>query len=345
MHLAYEGRSRMANNDKPQRRHPKEPDNKMTRRSRRVRVGQPKTYDSVIVGGGPAGLSAAIYLARFNRSVLVLDRGGGRWATHEVNENYFGFPGGIPARELRDRGRKQARRFGAYMARDNATRITPEGSLFIVHGKDGAYVARTVVLATGVLDLMPRFPGYEAYLGRSLFWCITCDGWKTRGKRVVVVGRNDDAAETAMQFLNFTPQIQFVTNCPQEGCELTPTWRRRLEQAHIPIYEIEIQRVRGKRGMMQSVVLEHGEELEADYMFNQQGAVPNSALAAELGVELDEKGYIKTDTEQRTNVSGVYAAGDVTKLFAHQIVTAAHEGSMAAQAANYDLYSPVQKES
>jgi thioredoxin reductase (NADPH) len=299
-----------------------------------------RDYDVIVVGGGPAGLSAAIYLARFNRRTLVIDAGQGRSTTHETNENYLGFPRGVRSRDLRDRGCRQASRFGAEMHEGRVTSAGRNGRGFDVRAGRHVFHAAALILATGVKDRFPDLTGIERYVGKSLFWCITCDGWKARDKRVVVVGNDDEAATTALQFLNFTDRVTLLTNAGRT--EVSAKKRRAVAQAHVPLVEAEIARVRGKRGRMSEIVTTAGERLELDMMFSMQGCEPNVALAEALGVQLD-RGFIKTDVEQRTNVARVYAAGDVTKAFAHQVVTAAHEGAQAAQAANYDLYRPDQR--
>jgi thioredoxin reductase (NADPH) len=305
-----------------------------------------QTYDCVVVGGGPAGLSAAIYLARYNRSVVVLDHGSGRSTTHEVNENYLGFPDGVASKELRERGREQAERFGARFGECKVERIDSNEGGFIAHGEDGAFACRTMILATGVKDILPECEGQDIheFFGKSLFWCITCDGHKVRDARVAVVGATDEAATTAMQFLNFTDRLLLITNRDTGPAEITEKKRSHLASAAIPVIEGRIARFQGRDGMMTAVDLHDGRSVELDFMFNLQGARPNSLLARSLGVTVDEAGYIKTDNEQRTNVPMLFAAGDVTKAFAHQVVTAAHEGATAGVTANYELYRPEQRE-
>ena len=313
-------------------------------------AGDPaRLYDGLIVGGGPAGLSAAIYLARFNRSVLVIDFGEGRSTTHEHNENYLGFPDGIGIRDLRARGCRQAARFGARLETalvDRAERCGDGGGPgFAAHCGERTWRGRTLIIATGVVDAFPDIPDIEEYVGRSLFWCITCDGWKTRGKRVAVAGATDEAVTTCLQFRNFTHDLTFVTNRPVgAGARLSATSLQRLHDASIPLVEGEIACAEGEGGMMRALRLRDGRSIAAGVLISQQGSSPNCAVATDLGVELTPQGYIKTDIEQRTNVPGVFAAGDVTKVFAHQVVTAAHEGATAAQAANYDLYAPWQRD-
>jgi thioredoxin reductase (NADPH) len=302
-----------------------------------------RMYDCIVVGGGPAGLSAAIYLARFNRSVLVIDRKTGRSTFPQVNENYLGFPAGIQARKLRLLGKRQAKQFGAEFANDTITAIR-RTTEFQLMGKKALYRGKSVIIATGVSDVFPDFPRMNEFIGKSLFWCITCDGYKVRNKRVVVVGRTDSAAVTCLQMQQFTKNLTFIYNCDEKESTCSDKVLHNLQRAGIPVYAGLIQEVTGSNGMIETINLSTGITLQTDFIFNQQGSKPNSELVSDLHVTLDEHKYIIVDEEQRTNTPFLYAAGDVTKQFAHQVITAAHEGSMAAQAANYDLYAPEQRE-
>lgn len=297
-------------------------------------------YDVIVIGAGPAGLSAAIYAARANRSVLIIDRGEGRSTSYEVNENYLGFPRGIAARELRRRGMAQARRFGAECAEGTVSSIKRERDRFAVRCGRRLFRAEAVILATGVVDEFPRIPDAERYVGASLFWCIVCDGWKARGKRVVVVGNNDEAATTALQFLNYTDRVALVTNQPR--CAISDRKLRAMERAGIDVQRSVIAAAGGRGRRLRWLETEDGARIRLDLLFSMQGSRPVSDLAASLRLKRKD-GYVVVDKEQRTSMRGVYAAGDVTKQHAHQVVTAAHEGATAGQAANYDLYRPAQR--
>lgn len=299
--------------------------------------------DTLIIGAGPAGLSAAIYLSRFNRQVLVIDRGHGRTESQEINQNYLGFPEGIHSTKLVELGKTQAASFGAIFISGNVEQLVKTDDLFSVNIDGVIYTGKSVILATGVKDLYPNIPNALSFLGTSLFWCITCDGFKSIGKKVVVVGDSDEAACTALQFLQFTPRVEFVTNYEAGSDQISQKWRHRLDAAGIKLWESTIEEVTGERGQIKHIKLANGTSLQPDLVFSMQGAIPNITLASQLNVTINGEGYIETDDEQRTNVPFVYAAGDVTRRFSHQIVTAVHEGSMAAQAANYDLYQDFQR--
>ncbi|MDQ4078086.1 MAG: NAD(P)/FAD-dependent oxidoreductase [Chloroflexota bacterium] len=305
-------------------------------------MGHRILYDSLIVGGGPAGLTAALQLARFNRHPAIFDSGMGRSTYHQINHNYLGFPGGIHARELRELGREQVRAYPVVFVDEAVVEVWRDGELFVAQVESGEeFLGQTIVFATGVRDHFPHFPNWEEFVGRSFFWCITCDGYKTRGKHIVVLGNDDDAGVTAMQFLQYTRRITFLTNSPT--CGISTKVQRALEEQEIPIVVGEIGRIDGYDGIIGQIVLKDGRCVDLDYLFNLQGKTPNSELAQQIGVEVDEHGYIQTDVDLHTNIPGALAAGDVTRLFAHQIATAVHEGITAACAANYYLYEPWQR--
>ena len=297
--------------------------------------------DAAIVGGGPAGLAAAVNLSRALRSVLVFDRPQpGRSDYPQVNHNYLGFPEGVAAQELCERGTAQAKRYGARFCGSEVAAIRRSPGGFALEGVGSEPCrARGVILATGVRDHWTNFPGFEAFVGRSLHWCIVCDGYEMQGKRVVVAGNDDEAAATALQMRRFTPDVTLVTNDGSLG--LTAEAADRLDRRELPVVVGRIAHGEardGEPGMLASLRLEDGRELPTEHLFSHQGAMPQTALARSLGIALSSGGYVAVDTEQRTSEPFVYAAGDCTRLFAHQIATAAHEGATAAQTLNSDLF-------
>lgn len=302
-----------------------------------------RVYDTLIAGGGPAGLSAAIYMGRFLRSTIVVDSGAGRSSGPQANDNYLGFPRGVRVQRLRELGRRQAERFGVEFAQSTLLHASRHSDGFRIEGERRTWQARSVILATGVTDVWPSVPNVGGYIGRSLFWCITCDGFRTRGKNVVLIGASGEAATTACQFLRYTDRLTFVAVTAADGSCTGGSELDTLRNSGITVVEGGVERFVGARGRVRAVHA-GGRRLPADIVFSLLGAAPNTGLAAQLGVMLDPAGYIRIDREQRTNVPGVYAAGDVTGPFAHQIASAVHEGSMAAQSANYDLYDEFQRD-
>jgi thioredoxin reductase (NADPH) len=300
-------------------------------------------YDCLIVGGGPAGLSAAVYMGRFLRKTLVLDAGEGRSSFEQVNENYLGFPDGVKVRELRDLGRRQAQRFGVEFEDCRVDRLEriDDHRHFRAHTSNGEFSSRTVILCTGVCDIWPDIPGIEEHVGKTLFWCITCDGFRSFDKRLVLFGRNDDAATSALQFLNYTQKIFFVT--PPGKLDCSDEKVKAMEEHGIEMVGGVPKQVLGSPEKIEGVLLEDGRCLPADMMFSLLGCVPQNRLARDVGAECSPGGYVKVDEEGYTNVPGLFAAGDLSKMHSHQVVSAAHEGAEAAQTANYYLYAGYQK--
>lgn len=301
------------------------------------------TYEALVIGGGPAGLSAALYLARYNRRTALFDAGQGRSTWHQINHNYLGFPGGVPASKLRLLGREQLREYEHVICLDHKIDdLARDADGFVARGQAGEWRAPVVVICTGVVDHYPHFAGWDEYVGRSMFWCITCDGYACRDQRVIVAGNSDDAASETLQLTRFTDKLTLIAN--SHDWRVSPKFERRLERAGIPIIRDRIESVSGNDGFCEELMMTGGERIEFDRIFVVQGATPQSELAQALGVATSDAGYITVDTEQKTNVPGVYAAGDVTRLHSQQISTAVHEGGQAASAANYYLYPPELKD-
>lgn len=290
--------------------------------------------DVIVVGGGPAGLSAALHLARYDRSVLLLDSRGGRSSFRQVNRNYLGFPGGVAVTELVALGREQ---LAAY---PQVTFVDAE--VGAVSRTDGGFAVpqgtgRALVLATGVTDDYPHFEGWEQCVGASVFWCTTCDGWEARGKRVVVTGDDDAAALEALQLRHFTDTVTLVTNSGAPS--LSDEVRARLERNGVRVVDDVVRGARHRSGQLQQLELSH-QDLPVDMLFSAHVVRPQSGLAAALGVTCRPDGYVEVDLEQRTDVSLVVAAGDLTSLHSHAVTAAVHQGAQAAATLHHDLLPP-----
>jgi thioredoxin reductase (NADPH) len=285
-------------------------------------------------------------MGRLRRSAIVVDDAEGRSTWHQLNRNYLGFPDGIHSTELRELGRKQAAKYGVEFLSARATDVSMSGEgherLFTLTTTAGSVMSRTLILATGVTDKFPEFEGSEECIGRSMFWCIICDGYEAIGKRLLVLGNDDRAAALALQLLVFTHDVTLVAW--KDKFELSEQRLRSLREHGVKLYDQRCGGFHCSNGQLYALTLEDGTTLELDMMFVAQWMEPNNQLAEKLNLMLDEHGFIVVDAEQCTNVEGVYAAGDVTKLSNHQVTTAVHEGGMAAAAANYYLYEYWQKE-
>jgi thioredoxin reductase (NADPH) len=297
-----------------------------------------RRWDCVVVGGGPAGLSAAIYMGRFRRSTLVLDDVQGRWTYGQRTENYLGFPRGVGARELVALGRSQAARFGASFETTHVGRVERDAHGFRLETSAGVRRARTVIWAAGVRDLWPDLPGARALVGRRLFWCIVCDGWRVRGKRVLVVGGSLRDARTALQFLSYTQRVTFLV---EPGRRLLARARRRLEASAIRIRAGSLERLRVRDDGLDATI--DGARLRTDYVFSLLGCVPRTEPLEDLKLAYSKSGNLCVDALGATRVPGFFAAGDVNDQHSHQVSAAVHEGAAAAQAANFMLYPARQR--
>ena len=339
----------------------------------------PREIDCVIVGGGAAGLSAAVNMGRMRRSVLLVDERD-RFLWRHVAHNYLGFPDGVPATEIRRIGWRQASKYGAELLLGHVATATatPEGDRFRLRierlPEGGAWgrgpgsavprdaemagffgevpesgplevIARTVILATGVFGHFPEFPGRDECVGRSLFWCIHCDGYESIDHVVGVVGHDEEAVETALDLLDFTDRVTIVAGRP-EGFDVPASRLADLAANGIAAHAFDVAEFENEAGQMKALVLDDAERtripVEQVYTVRQTRAAND--LARQLGLELNPIGQIVVTSEQHTNVSGVYAAGDATSLHDHQLSAAVHEGNQAACGANYHLYRPVQRD-
>jgi thioredoxin reductase (NADPH) len=300
----------------------------------------PEAWDCLVVGAGPAGLSAAVYMGRFRRRTVVVDDESGRWAYGQRNENYLGFPNGVSALRLHRLGREQAERFGVAFRKGTVVRVRPREKGFLAETTRAPVEARTVIWAAGVQDQWPSFPEARRLVGERLFSCIVCDGWRTLDGDVLLIGDDDKAAGTTLQFRTYTRRLTLLVD--PASARLSPRARQRLIDAGIRILRGTVRHARTEDGAV-GVRLSDGSALRADYLFSLRGPRPRTQPLAELAVELARNGHVRIDDRNRTSLPGLLAAGDVTDKHSHQVASAVHEGAQAAQAANALLYPPLQR--
>lgn len=296
---------------------------------------RPELWDAVIVGGGLAGLSAAIYLGRSRRHTLVVDNGHSMARWEPAVENYLGFPQGLSGRSLLDRGQAQVQRFGARVIADEIVRIRRPSDAFLVEGSDDSYRGRRVLLATGLTHLLPDIPGAEVCLGRTVLFCKDCDAYRVQGKRIAVYGRRNEAARYALAMLAFSPSITIVTNGQRPAWD--PLYQAYLSEYGIRVRAEPVKELVHRDGTVQMVVFRSGEPCEVQAMFTTRGDVFHTALAEGLGAAEDAEGQLIVDADMRTTIEGLYAAGCVTPANC-QMIIAAGQGATAAQAIDRDLF-------
>jgi thioredoxin reductase len=290
-------------------------------------------FDVVVVGGGPAGLSAALMLGRCRRCVLVCDLGQPRNRRSQAMHGYLTRDGIAPAAFL-DLARRELTRYGVEWRCIGVTDVVCEGPRrFAVTLSDGRREeARFVLLATGVIDDLPLLPGVEDCYGRSVFHCPYCDGWEWRDCRLAALGRGAHAANLALGLLPWSKDIVACTN----GTPVASRLRRRLEQHGIVLRTETIARVEHDGGALTGIVFEGRGSIPRDALFFSTGQHPQSDIAVRLGCALNRRGTVKTGTLSDTNIPGVFVAGDASRD-AQFVVVAASEGVKAAVAINKAL--------
>lgn len=296
---------------------------------------QVRTREVIIIGGGLAGLSAAIYLGRSRRETLLIhtNRSMAKWEADV--QNYLGFPEGIDGGELLARGMAQVVRFDVAVIEDDIRSLAHDGGTFCLSGAGTAYRARRVLLATGLTHLPPEIPGVKECLGQSLFFCKDCDAYRMQGKKIVIIGGNNEAADYALAMLLFASSVMICTN------GRNPRWDADhagwLEEYAVPIRHDRIRSVLHDQGQLTAFIFEQGGSVNVEGAFTTRGDVYHNNLAKSAGAKLDEEGQVIVDHRQKTSVPGLYAAGCVTAGNC-QMIIAAGQGAIAGQAINRDLF-------
>ncbi|MFC3750345.1 NAD(P)/FAD-dependent oxidoreductase [Paenibacillus sp. GCM10012306] len=288
-------------------------------------------YDAIIIGGGIAGLQAAIQLGRYSaHRVLVVDAGKGRSNLCRSYHNILGWPDGISGEALRASGRVQAERVGVEFLADEILKAEKQEGHFQLQGSQGqTYHTRTILLATGVSDRFPELPGLISLLGSSVYVCPDCDGYEIQDQQTVLLGAGEAGANMAFILRERTSQLTYINH---EKKVLTPELLKRLNAEGITYIEEAISHVDGHEdGMIAGVALENGTFLPAERGFIAFGGNPvHSELAAQLGVELHKNKHIEANKRSMTtNVEHVWVAGDVA-VHAEQATVAMGEGALAA---------------
>lgn len=285
-------------------------------------------WDAIIIGGGPAGLTAAIYLGRFRRKVLVIDSGESRVWRIPKTHNHPGFPGGIEGPELLERIRAQAEDYGAEFRKGQVTELTrEEGGGFRISFDGETLHASFVLLATGVVDNDPELPGVERAIDRGLLRiCPICDAYEVIDKKIGIIGGGSKAAAEALFLRTYSDDVTLIHN--RDEASLTPEDRRNLQEAKIALIESSIGRVDIENNAIEAFDL-GGTEHRFDTVYSALGSTSQSKLARDLGATANAEGCLNVTDHQETSVDGLYAAGDLVRGL-NQISVAQGEGAIAA---------------
>lgn len=303
-------------------------------------MSEEKIYDVVIIGAGPAGMTAAVYASRANLSTLMIERGipGGQMASTEAVENYPGFDM-ILGPELSTKMFEHAKKFGAEYAYGDVTEII-DGEQYktIISGKK-QYKTRTIIITTGAEYKKLGVPGETELGGRGVSYCAVCDGAFFKQKNLIVIGGGDSAVEEGIYLTRFADKVTIVHRRDQLRAQKIIQDRAFANEKVDFIWNStvkEIHEVDGKVGKVTLVSTQDGTEsqVETDGVFVYVGMLPLTTPFAPLNI-LNEAGYIVTNEKMETAVPGIYAAGDVREKMLRQIVTATGDGSIAAQSAQH----------
>ncbi|MBA3577422.1 MAG: NAD(P)/FAD-dependent oxidoreductase [Sphingomonas sp.] len=293
--------------------------------------------DCLIIGGGPAGLTAAIYLARFHLDILVVDAGKSRAAWIPCSHNHAGFPDGINGKELLERMRKQAQKYGAKVVKDRVSKLErdEDTGLFTATWGSGKATARSVLMATGVTNRRPMMDEElhdEALANGRIRYCPICDGFEVTDKKIGVIGSDSHGVAEAVFIRTFTADVTLIA--PHAALKLTPEDQQTMKEAGIKCVDGPAE---GVAFDDKSIVVDTAEGHHAfDSIYPALGSDTHTQLAEMLGARLNEQCCLVVDSHQRTTVEGLYAAGDVV-IGLDQISHAMGEGGVAATTIRNDL--------
>jgi len=297
--------------------------------------GDEHVYDVIIIGGGPAGLTAGLYCARARLDVLLVERGvyGGQIATTTEVENYPGFVDGVLGPELGERILKQAERFGLKTQFANVTGITDGGATKRVTMDSGELAARALIIATGSSPNKLGVPGEEELAGKGVSYCATCDGPFFRDKAIAVAGGGNSAVEEAGFLTRFASKVTVIHRRDQLRAGKILQERAFANPKIEFLWDSVVEKVLGEQQvtglLVRNVKTDQRQELPFDGLFVMIGSRPNTEFLRGL-VELDERGYLKANGLRETSVPGIFAAGDVQDYVFRQVITSAGDGAAAA---------------
>lgn len=296
-----------------------------------------KIYDVIIIGAGPAGMTAAVYTSRANLSTLMLERGipGGQMANTEEIENYPGFES-ILGPDLSTKMFDHAKRFGAEYAYGDVTDVIDGEEYKTIISGNKEYKARSIIITTGAEYRKMGIPGEHELTGRGVSYCAVCDGAFFKDKEIIVVGGGDSAVEEGSYLTRFAKKVTIIHRRDELRAQKILQDRAFANEKIEFIWNTTVKQVNEKNGKIGSVTLVSTvdgseREFDAEGMFIYIGMDPLTAPFKKLGI-LDENGYIKTNENMETSIPGIYAAGDVREKLLRQVVTATGDGSIAAQA-------------
>jgi thioredoxin reductase (NADPH) len=288
-------------------------------------------YDLAIIGSGPAGMGCAVYAARYKLDTVIISSDIGGLVNQAPRiENYLGYES-IPGTELVEKFRNHVKASNVPIIEDCVVKISKSKVLFEVHTEQQVIQSKFVLIASGLERRKLDIPGEKEFEGRGVTYCATCDAPMFKGLDVAVIGGSDAAASAAVLAAKYAKQVYMIYRGDKLRCE--PYWSDKIKSMKniSIIYNANLTEIRGTK-LVESVKLDNGRELKLRGIIVEVGSVPTTSLTKGLGVAVDDKGYIKVDASMKTNIDGVYAAGDVCNANNNfrQIITSVSNGSIAA---------------
>lgn len=289
----------------------------------------------IIIGAGPAGLAAALYTARANLAPLVLTGTalGGQVSLTYAIENYPGFPDGLSGADLSELFRKNAEKFGARIEFDTVTEVDLSQRPYIVKTYSQTHQARALIIAIGASPNKLGIPGEDEFRGRGISYCATCDGWFFKDKKVAVVGGGDSALEEGIFLTRYASSVTIIHRRDQLRAGALLQERAKKNEKIKWLWNTVVTEAKGAEGLesltLKNTLTGQVSELEVDGLFIFIGHNPNSELFHGQ-LEMDEAGYLKVDHAHRTNLAGVFAAGEIHDPTYRQVITSAGMGAAAA---------------
>jgi thioredoxin reductase len=295
-------------------------------------------YDCIIVGGGPAGLNAAIVLGRCRRKVLVFDTEQYRNCHSHGVHNYLTRDDILPY-DFLQLCHKELEKYSVQRIRKKVINAKKnEDDIFLVKDEnDTVYQCKKLLIATGLSDTLPGIEGFKEFYGKSVFHCPYCDGWEMRDKKMGVYARNKEGWELALSLKTWSDDITLYTDGKNK---VKPFQKEYLDANKIPVVTTPILKLVGENGQLQKIIFKNGEERECNALFFVNGYTQQCNIAEAFGCEVNKKGVIVTNRLQQTNIKGLYVAGDASKDM-HFVVVAGAEGAKAGVTINKELQKEI----
>jgi len=295
-------------------------------------------YDVIIVGGGPAGLNAAVVLGRCRRKVLLFDSSTYRNRYSHGVHNYLTRDDILP-NDFLNLCHKEIDKYGVQYKKKKVIEARKnDNEIFVVRDEDGnKHQSKKLLIATGLVDKLPEIEGFKEFYGKSVFHCPYCDGWEVRDKKMGVYARNKEGWELALALTGWSKHVTLYTDGRKN---VKPFQKQQLDASNVRVDIRPIERITGSGEQLEKIIFKNGEEAKCEALFFVNGFQQQCNLVETFGCEMTKKGVAKASTKQQTNIAGLYVAGDVARDM-HFVVVAAAEGAKAGVTINKELQKDV----